>query len=88
MNLGSQGESAHSQGEQNTKHRSGEGDGSEDETPGEAAKVAGALGRCAHQDVHRGEQQAQEVEGQREQGRQDREVHGCLGAEGFRHGQH
>lgn len=84
----SQGEPASSQGNQDTEHGGGKGDGGENEHPRQAAEVAGALGRRAHQDVHRGQQQAQQVEGQGEQRREDRQVHRCLSAEGLRHGQH
>lgn len=84
----SQGEPVCGQGNQDTEHGGGEGDGSEHEGPGEAAEVAGALSRCAHQDVDRGQEQAQQVERQGEQDRQDREVHRSLCAEGLGHGQH
>ncbi|TNN65529.1 hypothetical protein EYF80_024207 [Liparis tanakae] len=82
-----QGESPRRHGDQDAKHGGGEGDGGEHEAPGEAAEVAGALGGGAHQDVHRGQQQAQQVEGQGEQRRQDGQIHGRLAAEGLGHGQ-
>lgn len=82
-----QGESPRYQRDQNTKHCWGEGDGGEHESPGEAAEVTGALSRCAHQDVHRGEQQAHEVERQREQSWENRKFHRCVTAQSLGHSQ-
>lgn len=87
VDLGRRREPARRHGDQDAEHGGGEGDGGEHQAPGEAAEVAGALGRRAHQDVHRGEQQAQEVERQREQGGQDGQLHARLSTQGFRHRQ-
>lgn len=62
-------------GYQNAEQGRGEGHCPEHQAPGEAAEVAGALGRRAQQHVHGEEEQAQQVEGQREQSRGHREIH-------------
>lgn len=87
MNRGSEREPPCRHGDQNAKRCRGEGDGGKHEAPGEAAEVTGALRRRAHQHVHGGKEQAQEVERQGEQGGEHRKVH-CRGAaEGFGHRQ-
>lgn len=74
MNLWPQWEPPRGHGYDDTKQSRGEGDGSEHEPPREAAEVTAALSGRTNQDVHRSEQQTQEVERQREQRREDRQI--------------
>lgn len=72
---------------QSTHEGRREEDDGEHQDPGERAEVAGPAGGGADQHVEGGAEQTQQVEGQREQRRRQRDVHDRLPAQRFRHGQ-